>query len=216
MTTRMLLHMFRQAGDDIKKELISANEQSREDPVVASEGLRQIREQWRGMYAAQRILCFTERWDSASMWDRYSAGHTGILLEFGCLDHMDSAWLVAKPVVYSDSPIRPNTPDGLAALMLYDITYGIQKIMEEFTHTKTEDWAYEREWRIASWKRPHEFGDYSDYQFLREELTSVTFGAAISDQDRSDLIAELRTNYPDARLWQASVEGGRRLTRREV
>ena len=84
--TRMLLQMFARAGDDLKKELIAGNGETRSDPVMTSEGLRLMREQWRYMYGEQRILCLTERRDSASMWDRYSEEHTGVLLEFACLD----------------------------------------------------------------------------------------------------------------------------------
>ena len=175
-----------------------------------------LREQWRSIYGEQRILCLTERWDSASMWDRYSDAHQGVLLEFGCLDHLDSAWLVAKPVNYSDASLRFNTPEGFAELMFYDPQYAVTKIMEEYTHTKTTDWEYEKEWRIASWKRPHETGEYSDYAFLPKELQGITFGASISDGDRTDLTFLVKAQYPHVKLWQASIEGGRRLTRKEL
>ena len=213
MMTRILLQMFKRADDNLKRQLISANEQSRSDPVSMSGGFRLIREQWRSMYGEQRILCFTERWDSASMWDRYSAGNTGVLLEFACLDHLDSAWLVAKPVTYSDDPLRCDTVEGLADLMMYDLDYAIPKIMEEYTHNKTTDWASEKEWRIASWKRPHESGDCSDYEFFPEELIGITLGASISGDDRTDLELMLKAQYPHVRIWQTSIEGGRKLTR---
>ena len=214
--TRMLLYGFSRADDDLKKQLIAGNEESRRDPSITSDGLEMLRDQWRSMYGEQRILCFTERWDSASMWDRYSDGHRGVLVEFGCLDHLDSAWLIAKPVNYTDAPLHLNTPEGFAELMLYHPHYAVTKIMEVYTHTKTTDWEYEKEWRIASWKRPHESGEYSDCEFLPEHLQGITFGASISEDDKTDLTLLANAQYPHVKLWQASIEGGRRPTRREL
>jgi len=213
MLTRLLLEMFRHADDKTKNELIAANEESRNDPVSLSEGFRLLREQWRSEYRDMRVLCFTERWDSASMWDRYSEGHTGVSLEFACLDEVDSAWLTAKPVTYSDEPLKCNTAEGLANLLLYNPDFAIPMIMEEYTHTKTADWAYEKEWRIASWKRPHESGDYSDYGFLPTELIGITFGASILEADKRDLELMLREQYHHVVVWQASIAGGRKLNR---
>jgi len=215
MIMKVLLAMFREVDDETREKLIASNEGSRNDPVLTSEGMRLIREQWRTERQNMRILCFTERWDSASMWDRYSAGHKGVLLEFACLDAVDSAWLLAKPVVYSDESLDCNTVEGLANLMLYSVDFAIPKIMEEYTHTKTTDWEYEKEWRVASWKRSHESGDYSDYEFLPEELIGITFGASISQEDKTDLELMLRDQYPHARIWQAAIECGRKLTRTE-
>jgi len=213
MMTILLLEMFRRADEKTRKALIAANEISRTDPVSTSNGFRLMREQWRSEYLDMRVLCFTERWDSASMWDRYSEGHTGVLLEFGCLDQADSAWLSAKPVKYSDEPLRCNTAEGLANLMMYTPDFAIQQFIEEYTHVKTTDWAYEKEWRIASWKRPHESGEYSDYEFLPTELIGITFGASILEAERRDLELMLREQYPHVIVWQAVIEGGRKLKR---
>jgi hypothetical protein len=213
LLTRMLLRMLAQASDELKKQLIAGIEAHRSDPITTSEGLELLREQWRSMYSEHRILCFTERWDSASMWDRYSDGHRGVLFEFACLDHLDSAWLMAKPVNYSDSPLQVNTAEGFVELMLYDPQYAVQRIMEEYTHTKTKDWEPEKEWRVASWKRHHEGGDFSDYEFLPQELIGITLGASISETDRADLLLMLNARYPHVEIWQATIEGGRRLTR---
>jgi len=214
--TRKLLEMFRRADDETKKLMILENEKSRNTPNSMNEGFGLLREQWGVECQNMRILCFTERWDSTSMWDRYSDGHKGALLEFACLDHLDSAWLMAKPMSYSDKPLVCSTVDGLASLMLYDINVAILDIMEEYTHTKTTDWAPEKEWRIASWKRPHESGEFSDYEFLPEELVGITLGASISDEDRTDFEAILQAQYPHVKAWQASVGGGRKLSRSEI
>lgn len=213
---RMLLQLLSKADDALKQQLIEGNDESRHGPKVTSDALEELRKQWLLMHDEQRILCFTERWDSASMWDRYSDGHSGALLEFACVDRLDSAWLVAKPVNYTDEPLRLNTTEGFAEMMFYDPVFAASKIMEEYTNTKTTDWAYEKEWRIASWKRPHETGDYSDYEFHTEELQGIIFGALMTEDDRTDLILLVKGQYPHVKLWQATIEGGRRLSRKEL
>lgn len=212
-TTRFLLETFCRADPATKEEYILGNNELRNDPVFTSDTFSLLRRQWRTEYRDMRILCFTEMWDSASMWDRYSLGHTGILMEFACIDEVDSAWLIAKPVIYSDEPLKCNTVEGLAELMLYTPHYAVQLVLEEYTHTKTTDWAYEKEWRIASWKRPHESGEHSDYGFFREELIGVTFGASIVDADRREIESLIREHYPHVGIWQAQVNRGRRLGR---
>jgi hypothetical protein len=32
-------------------------------------------------------------------------------------------------------------------------------------YTKSEDWEYEKEWRMGSFKRPHDIGPHTDYKF---------------------------------------------------
>jgi len=215
-TTRALLEIFVHADEELRRQLVVGIEESRTDPATDRTGFKLFREQWRQMHNEQRILCFTERWDSASMWDRYSDGHAGVLFEFACLDHVDSAWLGAKPVKYTDDILHVNTVENLAALMLYTQERGVETIIEEYTHTKTSDWAYEKEWRIASWKRSHESGDFSDYGFLPQELVGVTFGASISQGHLADIRLIIAALYPNTKIWQASFESGRRLTRSEL
>lgn len=216
LLTRILLQGFANAAPELREQLIAANEESRSDSAIVTTGISLIRDQWNLIYGEQRILCFTERWDSASMWDRYSDGHGGVLLEFACLDYLDSAWLLAKPVCYTDEPIRIDSTKGFAELMFYTPEYATQQMMETFTHTKTTDWEYEKEWRIASWKRPHESGDYSDYGFSAEELISITFGAQIAAKDREDLTLMRDSQFPHAKLWNASTDSGRRLQRSRI
>ena len=113
------------------------------------------------------------------MWDRYSEGHQGVVIELACLAHLDSVWFCAKAVRYTDEPFRFNTAEGFVELILYDPYYASLKIMEEYTHVKTKDWEYEHEWRVASWSRPSERGEYTDYGFAPEEVKGVILGARI-------------------------------------
>ena len=208
-----LLSLFRIINDQSRDAFLSDDEPYKFDFGMIRSGFQDWRNHWRTLYKELRVICFTERWDSASMWDRYSEGHRGVVIEFECIERLDSAWLAAKPVKYTDESLWCNTPLGFASLMLYEFDYAIKKIYEEHTHTKTSDWAYEKEWRVATFSRPEDTGEYSDWLYHKDEVAGVTFGAQASDQAKVELKSILQTHFPQAKIWQASLGTGRNLTR---
>jgi len=127
---KFLLNCYSRADTNLKKQFIEANEESRQDLTMASQAIESVRSMWQSMYSDHRILCLAEQWDSASMWDRYSEGHQGVVFELACLEQLDSAWFCAKPVRYTDEPFRYSTPEGVAELTLYDPHYASLRIME--------------------------------------------------------------------------------------
>src|SRR5215469_2660517 len=93
-----------------------------------------------GMYSGicrrYRVYCLTERPESALMWSHYAEGHTGICLEF---DAENLPFGAATQVVY-----RSQYP-------VYDVvTVGYEPLVD-----KSEDWAYEREWRLIAEERSY-------------------------------------------------------------
>jgi len=80
----------------------------------------------------------------------------------------------------------------------------IESIFDAATYTKSADWSYEKEWRIASFKLPKETGYFSDYPFHRQEVGGVYFGPMISSEDRHSLRIAARS-FPTARLWDVDI-----------
>lgn len=216
MMTKIVIKTLSKADFTLKKEIIAEIKKYLSEPVIASNTLDSLRGIWQSIYEEHRILCFTEQWDSASMWDRYSDGHHGVLLEFTYQEYLDSVLRLAKPVNYSNDPILYDTLEGYAELLLYEPDYMAKKIFDVYAHTKTTDWENEKEWRIATWKRPHEKGKFSDWGFFIKELQGITFGALISNDDLSDIKNLVKTLYPHVKLWQATIESGRHLIRKEL
>ena len=214
--TRMVLDGLSRADGELKSVFLDEIEAFRLLPPAGSLRIQEMQEVWRATYPDQRIICFTEQWDSSSMWDRYSDANRGIVLEFRCIDELDTVTLAAEPMTYSDDALKYNTSEGFAELSLYEPQHAIRMMLHEYTHTKSTDWAPEKEWRIASSKRPGENGDFSDYSFFSEEITSVIFGARITDEDRNDVIMLIENGeYKDVTMFQAEVSG-RKLKRRKI
>lgn len=82
-------------------------------------------------------------------------------------------------------------------------------------YTKSPDWSYESEWRIASFKRPTDTGHFSDYKFDRRELGAVYFGPMISPENRLSLCLAAGA-FPEAKLWDVEIGMSREFSLRAV
>jgi hypothetical protein len=173
--------------------------------------MNEMRDLWRKWLPDHRILCLTESAAHTAMWYHYADKYRGVVLEFLCVDELDSAWLAAKPVTYPESKPQVYTAEGWAEIMCLRQDLAVRSILEIATYTKSSDWKYESEWRIASFKRPTDTGDFTDYKFDRQELGGVYFGPMILPEHRKSLRLAAGA-FPRAMLWDVSIGMSRELT----
>lgn len=82
-----------------------------------------------------RVCSFTERFDSILMWSHYAEQHQGICIEYDFSNEKQAA--LVHPVLYSDKFYNMKAHhSGTLNLKLSSLT-------------KSKDWEYEKEWRIA-------------------------------------------------------------------
>jgi len=172
--------------------------------------LDELRQLWRSWLPDFRILCFTASPAHVAMWYHYAKQYTGAVLEFRCVDELDSAWLAAKPVTYPSAKPLPYTAEGWADLLMLNHGIAVRTILDSATYTKSPDWSYEAEWRIASSKRPRDTGHFSDYPYHPYELGAVYLGPLMSATDREEVVT-LARDFPDARVWNVQVGMNREL-----
>jgi hypothetical protein len=153
-----------------------------------------------------RVLCVTTEPDNELMWAKYAKSHSGAVIGLQHVPRLDTPLLAAGPVAYSASP--PIVGSGLDYL-LYGVTRELkEKTLEAVCFTKSTDWAYEREWRVVTW-RPAEVGaQHGDYRFDRDELHCVTLGSRIDRGAESRIRACLRSDYPNARVFRIATRDG--------
>jgi hypothetical protein len=173
-------------------------------------GMDEMRDLWRKWLRDHRILCLTESAAHTAMWYHYADKYQGVVLEFLCLDELDSAWLAAQAVTYPEPKPHIYTAEGWAEIMCLRQDLAVRSILHTATYTKSADWKYESEWRIASFKRPTDTGDFTDYKFDRRELGAVYFGPMISPEDRLSLKLAAGA-FPNAKLWDVSIGMSREL-----
>ena len=131
--------------------------------------LPRTHEETRAVIAEFKLLCFSEVFDNILMWAHYSQNHTGVVLEFSCIEKLDSAWGVARPVRYMDRMPLLMDEERLVSLMSGQGKIGVEQILENSIFVKAVDWAYEREWRIAGGRDKSK--NTEDIAFYAEEKT---------------------------------------------
>lgn len=182
-----LLDVIRRSGKEARLKIAS---EMRMSPTSVTPGqiaaFERLRKNWKDMAPTLRVLCLSEARDIMPMWSHYAEEGAGLVLEFECVDELDSAWLVARPVTYSDAPPAIADVQNWVNVVL-GIGKSVQNLFEEYQYHKTTSWAHEKEWRIASAQRPGETSDYFDYAFHPQELAGVTFGYACSEKSRTDI-----------------------------
>lgn len=129
-----------------------------------------------------RIYCLTTKACNALMWGHYTNKHTGICLEFNTNNEVFSS---ALQIEYGDTyPPFSLTDDG------------VETNVRALT-TKSNDWAYEEEYRLIALEKSSGLEGYdmlmSENNFLpipENSLESVITGCMISE-DKSAKIQEL-------------------------
>lgn len=113
--------------------------------------------------------------DSLLLWAHYASSHTGIAIEFRASDLTHGEFFGdALPVAYQvDLPVVNFYRD--------ELTDPVRKMLL----TKSEDWAYEREWRIMVMNRSAQPYVYFDPHLVH----AVYLGCRIAD-DKRDIVRQ--------------------------
>jgi hypothetical protein len=154
------------------------------------------------------IVCFTDKADSLLMWGHYAEGHRGFAYGFDPRHPFfhsgvgfEGARLFRK-VVYSRRRPRVALSEARVPEDLFS-----ERLAHEFFFTKSDDWAYESEWRLVLPLDRNDAVDDDQHVGLPEGLlTTVIVGSRASEEDR-ERVAELIASdefFRDVEVLQAS------------
>ncbi len=157
-------------------------------------------------------LCLSRINYSELMWAHYSASHTGFAIGFDTgnpffYPENEVKGIGLRPVDYS--PKRVAFPaDGMYSLSEQDQVPFVQSLF----FTKSEDWKYEYEARLAlnpqdatSKVKDANGFDVFLFNFQPTCVTEIILGCRMTPTKRSQIIALLRARYSHVRLYQASL-----------
>ncbi|NTW55221.1 MAG: DUF2971 domain-containing protein [Chlorobaculum sp.] len=202
---RMILEAVKKGiSAEQKNKLLSGINKITNSLHPTSKSMDELRDLWRTWLPDHRILCLTESPAHAAMWYHYADKYSGVVLELRCIDEIDSAWLAARPVRYLESKPAIYTAEGWADLLFLHQDVAKKAMLDIATYTKTQDWSYESEWRVASFKRSTDTGNFTDYKLDRQELAALYFGPMIKPEDRLSLVIASGA-YPTAQLWDVAI-----------
>jgi hypothetical protein len=130
------------------------------------------------------VLSLSEINDNILMWSHYSESHTGFCIEFERTDSNDLGnWDHCAPVMY-DEYLPTFKPIELAD----------KKTVTRILLTKSEFWAYEKEWRIIAKQGNQTYP-------IPGNITGIIFGYKMPSAHRREISATLGDNvkYYEAR-----------------
>lgn len=195
-------------SSELKQELLAGLNEVADSLGPTSASMDALRDMWRTWLPDHRILCLTESPTHSAMWYHYADQYRGVVLEFRCLDELDSPLLVARPVRYPETKPAVYTADGWAEILTMPHHMAIQTVLHTAIYTKSPDWSYESEWRVASFKRKTDSGPFTDYEFASTELAAIYLGPNINPDDQ-DALATAAAAFPATKLWRTTISMNR-------
>jgi Protein of unknown function (DUF2971) len=196
---------------EVKEEMLHnlSNDKSQYQGVQSA--IQDLRNKWSDLIPDFRILCFTESPMHLAMWHHYADRYRGVVLEFRCIDELNSAWLCAEPVKYPKEKPAVYTAAGWAELLMMTLELATRELLHTATYTKTPDWSYENEWRMVTTKRANDSDlSFSDYRFRPEELASIYLGPRTMPPDKDELL-KLGLTFPSVNRFEGSIGVSREL-----
>lgn len=153
-----------------------------------------------------RVLCVTTDFNNQVMWGNYAENHRGLVLGFRHLEDRSTPLLSADQVTYTNKPLIVGS--GLDFL-LYGSSPQLNKNTRlAITCSKTEEWAYEKEWRAIT-HRPEESGSqHGDYLFYPQELESITLGVRSSSELELEVVAIVKKDYKNCTVYRMQSDRG--------
>jgi hypothetical protein len=200
----LLEALKRGVPEGVKAEILGNIQNVHLSALRSGKAIEDLRKTWRDWIPEFRILCLTESPTHAAMWLHYADRYQGAVLEFRCIDALDSAWLCAEKVSYPPEKPAVYTARGWAELFTMSVDRTVERIFNMSLYTKAPDWSYENEWRLVKYKRPGESGFYSDYGFHSEELASIYVGPNMRVSDKEEII-NLASSYPELKIFEVSL-----------
>ena len=145
------------------------------------------------------------------MWLHYANSYQGAVLKFECVDQLDGAFLVARPVSYQDTPPAIADKQVWARCMLGRGEKTYYDLFTEYQYVKTHRLVIRTRVanRVASaWPRAN-LGLFADYEFYPRELTGIYLGMCCSEEDQTDILSLLTHGLEHVLAYRARARRSR-------
>jgi len=146
-----------------------------------------------------RVLCLSQEYDNLLLWSHYSAEHRGGVIQLK-LDSDITCFSQAQPIRYCRELPPSGSPADVARGML-GLPLDRSKSAMRQVLSKSEDWAYEKEWRVLV-KR-----DFLDNEFCvtiyPEDIEAIHLGCRMALADKRAVLDLVLERYPNVAVYQA-------------
>lgn len=132
------------------------------------------------------VLCLSEINDNILMWSYYSSGHTGFCLRFDYSIHNQ----------FFGQALKVNYAEKYPQINFFNNSK--EERMRAMLLTKAKIWKYEQEWRIIAYEKGSGL-----YNFSKESLSGIIWGAEMNEADKDHLSSILSENHYNISLYQS-------------
>lgn len=166
---------------------------------------------WQDYSRNIRLCCFCSRPDNPVAWENFAAKHGGVCMR---LDTGDNA-MAGTPLPVQYSPNRPvllSLKAQLNAILFNAPEPGIDN--QQLLLVKPQPRRLEQEWRsfrttLKKGGNADNSSLFDDIRFDARELSALCFGLATPQSDKDKLTKILKKNYPNTRVYQATLAAGK-------
>jgi len=164
-----------------------------------------------------RILCVSTSNDSERMWTRYAEDHNGIVLRIVPNLEKDSKYKLFGPVIYREA--RPALFESAASFqegsLFGDQSARIERILKTIIYSKTLEWEYESEYRLAI-PLGHGERDWNTLAYHPNEIAEIYLGANMTDEAKAKFNELARAANAEIRIFDMlrNAEGALNATPR--
>jgi DUF2971 family protein len=158
-----------------------------------------------------RILCVSQDNTSMQMWTRYAQESQGIALRIIPSVEKDSKFLRFHKVEYGETrpPLYKNVLEYLADSLFGDQEKRIREIMDDIIYSKTLEWEYESEYRLAI--PILDDHDWNLMPYHSEEIPELYLGHKASDETKTEIIELAKRRNPGIKIFHACLAPDGRL-----
>jgi len=203
---KLMLDMVKKGTSEKRKSLVehlrrAVPEMGQEMLDRMRTGLEEVKVFWRNRLPELRVFCLSETNSNEVMWTHYAENNRGAVLEFRCIDELDSYFLLAEKVEYLDSlPPIATAVNAAECFVSGRKLFEPKELYDKYLHTKKAKWEYEQEWRIFTFADDDDTGSYTDMKFNPQELAAIYVGAAMSAQNVEEVKRLLVGDFAHVRL----------------
>lgn len=162
-----------------------------------------------------RVLCVSTLNNSKPMWERYAGGHRGIVLRIVPNLEKDSKFQKFAPVLYRDT--RPSLYES-ASRFQEDSLFGdqrarMEKSLNTIVYSKTQDWQYENEYRLAI-PLGHGERDWNELSYHPDEIGELYLGAKMTPESKSEIVGLAQGVNPQIKVFEMREDANGQLSAR--
>lgn len=149
-----------------------------------------------------KVFCLSEVRDNLLMWAHYSDNHKGAVIGFRTNTNY-TLFVDAKPVKYSHEIPTGMSPQELAHRMLGDFN-NLQIDIDKQFLTKSEDWGYEREWRIVM--KHNDVDENCLANISPNDVEAIYLGCRMSQEDQRRIVDLVVSDYKHVKFYLAEKD----------